>query len=70
MKRYTFVTTYIVEATHEAKARETMEKVESQLRPDAQVAEMWTRLIDIKDQDDLCPGGDACSHGEENKTDE
>ncbi len=65
MKRYTFVTTYIIEASNEAKARETVDNVESQLRPDTQAVEHWTRLMDTKEQDDFCPGGDACSHEEE-----
>ena len=50
LKRYTFVTTYIVEADDEAKANCTKEKVESQLRPDMQVAEYWTKLEDIEDK--------------------
>ncbi len=49
-KRYTFVTTYIIEAPDETKARETVDNVESQLRPDTQVAEHWTKLTDIEDK--------------------
>lgn len=64
MKRYTFVTTYVIHAPDEAKARETVDNVESSVRHDTQVTEHWTRLTDIEDLDDVCPGGDACSHGE------
>ena len=49
MKRYMFVTTYIIRAPDEAKARETVDNVESQLKPDTQVVEHWTKLIDITD---------------------
>ena len=47
MKRYVFETTYIIKAPDEAKAKETVDNVESQLKPDTQVVEHWTRLIDI-----------------------
>jgi hypothetical protein len=49
-KRYTFVTTYIVEAPDEAKATEVKEKVVAQLQPDRSVAEYWTKLTDIEDK--------------------
>ncbi len=49
MKRYTFETTYIVQAPNEAKARETQEMLESILRSDTQAVEHWTKLTDIED---------------------
>ncbi len=49
-KRYTFVTTYIVEAPDEAKATEAKEKVATQLQRDSSVAEYWTKLTDIEDK--------------------
>ncbi len=49
MKRYTFVTTYIIEAPNEAKATETRANVEAMLTPDTQVTEHWTKLVDIED---------------------
>ncbi len=44
---YVFETTYIIEAPDEAKARETVDNVESTLGPDQQVVEHFTRLIDV-----------------------
>ncbi len=49
MPRYTFVTTYIIEAPDEAKARETGEKIEPTLSNDTQVVEHWTRLTDVEE---------------------
>jgi len=49
MKRYTFVTTYIVEAPNEMKAAEVKAKIGSQLMVDNSVAEYWTNLTDIED---------------------
>ncbi len=49
MKRYTYVTTYIVRAPDEASAGEVREKVESQLQADSSVIEDWTKLTDIED---------------------
>ena len=51
-KHYTFVTTYIVKALDETKARETVDNVRSQLRPDTQTVEHWTTLTDIEDVED------------------
>ncbi|KKM00162.1 hypothetical protein LCGC14_1807200 [marine sediment metagenome] len=51
-KRYTYVTTVSIEAPTEMKALETMSKVQSQLESDTQVAEHWTKLIDIEDVPD------------------
>jgi len=55
MKRYTYVTTYIVKALDEAVGDEVVEKVESVLRPDTAVVERWTKLEcieDVPDEDD------------------
>ena len=52
MKRYTFVTTYIVKAPDEAKATEVKAKVVSQLQVDSSVAEYRTKLTDIEDVGD------------------
>ena len=58
VKRYTYVTTYIVRAPDEATAREVMEKVKSQLRPDRLVVEHWTKLTDIEDVSEEEASGD------------
>ena len=49
MKRYTYITTYVVEAPDEKTAEEVREKVVSQLRPDKLVVDHWTQLADIED---------------------
>ncbi len=49
MKRYTFVTTYLVEASDETTATKTKEGLEAWLKVDARVAEHYTNLTDIED---------------------
>jgi hypothetical protein len=49
-KRYTFVTTYIVEADDEATATKTRVGLEAWLGVDVRVAEYWTKLTDIEDK--------------------
>jgi ABC-type lipoprotein release transport system permease subunit len=49
LKRFTYVTTYIVQAVDERTANEVKEKVVSQLQTDTLVLEDWTNLTDIED---------------------